>query len=64
MGNRYFNDLPEYVSFSQRWPNPHIGRYWKRQLNKARRKYIKLELRGIRGREPVYLESMVNYKTW
>lgn len=47
-----------------RWPGVGVGRYWKRQLAKARRRYIKALLRGDRGKEPTHLESEVNWRTW
>lgn len=65
MGRRYWNNrAPEYVSFSECWPGVGTGRYWKRKLSKARRKYHKMVIRYGRGREPTWLESEVNWKTW
>jgi hypothetical protein len=65
MGIRYWNSrAPEYVSFSERWPNVGVGRYWKRRLSKGRRKYSKMILQHGRGKEPTYLESMVHMRTW
>jgi len=66
MGNRFLDErLKGYISFTQTWGNKEgIGRYWKRILSKARRRYAKAELRGERGKEPVGLESTVNWKSW
>jgi len=46
------------------WPAPHIGKWWKRRLHKARRQWYKARLRGQRGKEPTGLESEVNWKSW
>lgn len=46
------------------WPGPHTGKWWKRRLHKARRQWYKARLRGQRGKEPVGLESEVNWKSW
>lgn len=46
------------------WPGEHTGRYWKRLLSKARRKYAKMLLRFGRGKDTTDKESIVNYKTW
>ncbi len=46
------------------WPGRGIGKHWKRRLHKARRKFAKDTLHGRRGKEPVGLESEVNWKTW
>jgi len=40
-----------------------LGRYWKRKLSKARRRYAKDILRGLRGKEPVNLEGRVNWRS-
>lgn len=65
MGRRYFKKLPWYVSFTQTWGNKRgMGRFWKRQLSKARRRYAKNLLKYGRGKEPVGLESEVNWKGW
>lgn len=65
MGNRFFNSRGDwYVSFSEKWGKPGQGKYWKKKLNKARRKKAKLECRGIRGKSNKVLESLVNYKMW
>jgi hypothetical protein len=45
MGNRFFNERGgDHVSFSEKWPGVGIGRFWKRQLSKARRRHVKAEL--------------------
>ena len=54
---------PDYVKFTHFWPEG-VGRYWKRKLSKARRKFIKSFLKFGRGKEPVDLESEVNWKLW
>lgn len=65
MGNRFFNErIPEGKRFCDLWGKPGNGRYWKRKLSKARRKAAKQRLQGNRARDPVALESTVNYKTW
>lgn len=47
------------------WPGKKQGRYWKRRLSKARRKYYKALLRGdLHPKEPTYYESICNYKTY
>ena len=55
---------PKYVRFTHIWPHEGFGKYWKRKLNKARRKYAKDLLKFGRGKEPVDLESEVNWKLW
>ena len=47
-----------------RWPKRRVGRYWKRQLSKARRRFAKQVLRHGRGKEPTRYESECNWKTW
>jgi len=46
------------------WPGIGTGREWKRRLSKARRRFIKMRLRGFRDKEPIGLESEINWKTW
>lgn len=46
------------------WPSPGMGKWYKRRLHKARRQWYKARLRGQRGKEPVGLESEVNWKSW
>lgn len=46
------------------WPSPGLGRYYKRQLSKARRHYYKMIDIGIRARYPAGIEAECNYKTW
>ena len=38
MSNRRYDELPQYVSFTQVWRKRGEGRYWKRLLAKKRRK--------------------------
>lgn len=67
MGRRFYDDGPEYAGWCDRWYTPGIGRYYKRQLSKARRRQARLELEGdyrragSRGR---WAESECNYKRW
>ncbi len=64
MSARNWRNLPYYVSFSQKWASERMGRYYKRRLSKARRKYAKEQLAGRRGKEPVGIERECNYKGW
>jgi len=41
-----------------------LGRWAKRRLSKARRKYHKDLLRHGKGKEPTGIESETNYKYW
>jgi len=61
MGRREKDKPPHWQC---RWPNPHIGRYWKRQLSKARRRFAKQMLLWGRGKEPLHYERECNWKTW
>lgn len=48
---------------SDTWRNkPGLGRWWKRQLSKARRRYVKQVVNLGRGHEPTGYESEVNWK--
>jgi hypothetical protein len=70
MGNRFFcSRIPSWGTFSQLWPSAHTGRYWKRQLSKARRRFGKQLCRDgdvayshMRGLK--FYERIVNWKTW
>jgi len=68
MGKRFVNDklkAKPYLSFTQLWPNEHVGRWCKRQLSKARRRYARALLNGDRHpRSSVYWECECNWKTW
>lgn len=70
MGNRFFtNRIYPGRTFSSVWPAEHIGRYWKRQLSKARRRFAKQICRdGERAychmQGLIRYETEVNYKTW
>ena len=45
------------------WQNKRgFGSYLKRCLAKARRRYARDRLRGLRGKEPTTLESEVNWR--
>lgn len=63
MGRRFTSDRMKkaQVSFSEMWPAPHEGRYWKRQLSKARRRAWK---NGIEGTPINKYESYCNWKGW
>jgi hypothetical protein len=71
MGNRADRErIPPYCSFTSVWPSkPGIGRYWKRQLSKARRRFAR---QLCRDGDDAYrhmgglqsYETMVAYKTW
>jgi hypothetical protein len=52
------------ICWTCKWPGPGTGRWWKRKLSKARRRYAKMTLQGIRYKEPNGIESEVNWKTW
>jgi hypothetical protein len=56
--------LPWYVTFSETWGSRGEGRYWKRQLSKARRRAWRTELAGHRPRGLPDIESRVNWKNW
>jgi hypothetical protein len=55
--------------FHRRWPGPGIGRYWKRRLSKARRRYARALCRYEAGRAlhlprmQTGIESIVNWKS-
>ena len=51
--------LPEWVSFSQVWPGAGVGRWCKRRLSKARRRWQDSHRRGLAS-----AEAECNYKTW
>ena len=59
---------PAYVHFGQIWNTPGAGRYWKRQLSKARRRNHK-QGRPERGEDAGYrgyhaYQSECNHKSW
>ena len=72
MGTRFIEQrlANAHVSFSEIWMYPHVGRYWKRKLSKARRKAAKRlcrygedNLRKVeRGLDGI--EGEVNWKRW
>lgn len=64
MGNRFVKDRMRKanVSFSQLWVGLHQGRYWKRQLSKARRRAWKQD--SIEGKPDNKYESYCAYKGW
>lgn len=50
------------VTCTQMWLSEHEGRYWKRQLSKARRRAWKQD--GIEGKPINIYESTCNWKGW
>jgi len=64
MGNREWMKEPRYSHWFHCWAGPGIGKFWKRRLNKARRKYIKNLIWFGRGKEPVSKESKINWRNW
>ena len=43
MSNRFFDELPWYIGFARTWGNkPGLGRWYKRRLSKARRRWARL----------------------
>lgn len=55
--------IPSYVSFTETWGDSG-GKWTKRQLSKARRRYIKAILLGHLAKEPTGWESTVNWRSW
>ncbi len=60
---------PKWVGFGNLWNTPGIGRYWKRQLSKARRRAWRQgradrgeDIGGYRGQHAY--ETECNYKSW
>lgn len=51
-----------HASYTQMWLGVGEGRYWKRQLSKARRRAWKQQ--GIEGKPVNKYESYCNYKGW
>lgn len=51
--------------FSETWGNNSgTGKYWKRQLNKARRRFAKMTINFGKGKSPSHYESEVNWRGW
>lgn len=64
MGNRFYMDRKptwDYMAWVWSYKSGH-GRWCKRRLSKARRRYAKQMIRFGRGKEPTGIESYVNYK--
>lgn len=57
MGQREWRKLRRWQC---RWPGKKQGRWWKRALSKARRRFTK----GTSQKEPTHYETMCNMKTW
>ena len=51
--------IDPYASFTQRWGSVGEGRYWKRKLSKARRKWTDTHQRGLK-----HIETICNWKNW
>lgn len=72
MNNRSIGECPEWMKADKGgmrmkfmpWPGRRQGRFWKRQLSKARRRYARQLIRFGRGKEPTWYERECNYKTW
>lgn len=70
MGDRFIlSRLPAWASFSIIWPGAHIGRFTKRRLSKARRRFARSLCRfGDRAYRHVGnlagAETEANFKTW
>jgi len=69
----YERRLPEHVHFTQTWGNkPGLGRYWKREMHQARRRYWREMIRrgywcgtvAPHPRTPARYEREVNWRTW
>lgn len=62
MGNRFVIDRMEkaHVHFTRMWVHPHIGRFYKRKLSKARRRAWKEKS----DKHLVNWESECNWKGW
>jgi hypothetical protein len=59
MGRRFRDNQP---LWKLSWSNAGVGRYWKRQLSKSRRRYIKSFLLFGRGKHSTHYETECNYK--
>lgn len=61
MGRRYFTDtLPDYLNFTATWGRkPGNGRWMKRRLSKARRRWKDNHHRGL-----LHAESECNWRGW
>ena len=69
MGTRAWLETKErypWLKRSDRWPKKGLGRYWKRRLSKARRKYAKAVLTQTTPHERglADLESTVSWRSW
>jgi len=67
MGNRFTNQRIKYNKFTSIWPGKKQGRYWKRQLSKARRRQADYLIDGDYRRansRGLWAEQMCNWKTW
>ena len=41
-----------------------IGKYYKKKLNRAERRFAKARLKGLKGKEPIGHRSDVNWRGW
>jgi len=64
MGNRFVLERMEkaHARCYQLWAGLHQGKYWKRQMHKARRRAWKQD--GIEGTPNNKYESFCDYKGW
>lgn len=64
MSRTYRNKDGYKPSFSETWNSRGEGRYWKRQLSKARRRFSKMLIYFGKGKSPSHYESEVNWRGW
>ena len=64
MGRRFVIERMEKagVHFTRMWVGLHQGKYWKRQLSKARRRAWKQD--GLEGQPDNKYETFCEYKGW
>lgn len=64
MGNRFVIDRAKNANakWYNIWTSPHQGKYWKRQMHKARRRAWKQD--GIEGKPDNKYETLCEYKGW
>ena len=64
MGTRFYIDrrVKAGAAWHSMWEGLHQGKYWKRQMNKARRRAWKQQ--GIEGTPVNKYEAFCDYKGW
>ena len=64
MGNRFVFERAgkAHISFERIWAGSRQGKYWKRQMNKARRRAWKQN--RLEGTPDNRYESLCDYKNW